>query len=48
MTKEMLLKIMKSLVTNNCVVIRRKTGKALALIINNDAVKKLIGKREQI
>lgn len=42
MTKEMLLKIMKSMVTNNCVVMRSRTGRSLALIVNNEAVKKMI------
>ena len=42
LTKEILLKVMKSVFTNNNVIIRRSTGKVLALLFNNEHLKKLI------
>ena len=42
LTKEILLKIMKSMLTNNAAIIRRSTGKILALHIHNVHLKQLI------
>ena len=48
LTKEALLKIMKSMLTNNTLVIKRITGKTLGTIINNESLKKAVCVREQI
>lgn len=47
MTKEVLLKVMKSVITNNTVMLRRRTGKILALTVNNETLKRAVCVREQ-
>ena len=48
MTKEVLLKVMKSVITNNTVMLRRRTGKSLALTVNNESLRKALCLRDQI
>ena len=48
LTKEVLLKVMKSAITNNTVIVRRRTGKSLALTVNNESLKRAVCVRHQI
>lgn len=48
LTKEILLKIMKSIIANNCVIIKTRCGKALAMAFSHEDIKKRICLRERV
>ncbi len=47
-TKEIMLKIMKSIIAYNTFIIKRKCGKALAITVAHNEIKKMICMREKV
>lgn len=47
-TKEILLKFMKSIIANNSLIIKRRCGKVLAMTVTHEDIKKRICLREKV